>query len=167
MQIAGIDFGRKRIGLAISDGQSAYPITVMERRSLKRDLDAIRSWLVDREVSLIVVGLPLNMDGTEGPTARAARSFSECVSSATGLPVEMFDERLTSVEAEERLREASGSRTSKRAPRKRAARKKPARDAVAAAVILEGWMESRRDAAESTRNPKTRPDETCALPVKQ
>jgi putative holliday junction resolvase len=139
MQIAGIDFGRKRIGLAISDGQGAYPIAVMERRSLKRDLDAIRSWLVDREVSLIVIGLPLNMDGTEGPSARAARVFAEGVGSATGLPVEMFDERLTSVEAEERLREASGSQTSKRA-----ARKKAARDAVAAAVILEGWLESRR-----------------------
>jgi putative holliday junction resolvase len=79
------------------------------------------------------------MDGTEGPSARAARAFAERVGSATGLPVEMFDERLTSIEAEERLREASGSRTSNRA-----ARKKAARDAVAAAVILEGWLESRR-----------------------
>jgi len=139
MQIAGIDFGRKRIGLAISDGQGAYPVAIMERRSLERDLDAIRSWLVDREVSLIVVGLPLNMDGTEGPSARAARAFAGSLGSATGLPVEMFDERLTSVEAEERLREASGSRTSTGA-----ARKKAARDAVAAAVILEGWLESHR-----------------------
>jgi putative Holliday junction resolvase len=139
MQIAGIDFGRKRIGLAISDGQGAYPVAVVERRSLERDLDAIRSWLVDREVSLIVVGLPLNMDGTEGPSARAARAFAERVGSATGLPVEMFDERLTSVEAEERLRETSGSRRSITV-----ARKKAARDAVAAAVILEGWLEGRR-----------------------
>ena len=139
MQITGIDFGRKRIGLAISDGHGAYPVAVIERRSLQRDLDAIRSWLVDREISLFVVGLPLNMDGTEGPSARAARAFAERVGSATGLPVEMFDERLTSIEAEERLRESSGSRTSNRA-----ARKKAARDAVAAAVILEGWLESRR-----------------------
>ena len=106
MAIAGIDFGRKRIGLAVSDGQGAYPIGVMERRSLKYDLDAIRSRLADREVSLIVVGLPLNVDGTEGPSARAARAFAEHLGSATGLPVEMFDERLTSVEADERLREA-------------------------------------------------------------
>jgi putative holliday junction resolvase len=107
---------------------------IMERRSLKNDLDAIRSRLADRDVSLIVVGLPLNMDGTEGPSARAARAFAEHLGSATGLPVEMFDERLTSVEAEERMREASASR----------AVKKTARDAVAAAVILEGWLESRR-----------------------
>lgn len=106
----------------------------MERRSLKNDLDAIRSRLADRDVSLIVVGLPLNMDGTEGPSARAARAFAEHLGSATGLPVEMFDERLTSIEAEERLREASASRAAKKA----------ARDAVAAAVILEGWLESRR-----------------------
>jgi putative Holliday junction resolvase len=135
MAIAGIDFGRKRIGLAVSDGQAAYPIGVMERRSLKYDLDAIRSRLADREVSLIVVGLPLSVDGTEGPSARAARAFAEHLGLATGLPVEMFDERLTSVEADERLREAASSRTSKGT-----ARRKAARDAVAAAVILEGWL---------------------------
>ena len=134
MPIAGIDFGRKRIGLAISDGQGAYPIGIIERRSLKHDLEAIRSRMADRDVSLIVVGLPLNMDGTEGPSARAARAFAERLGAATGLPVEMFDERLTSFEAEERLREASASRAAKKATR----------DAVAAAVILEGWVESRR-----------------------
>jgi putative holliday junction resolvase len=134
MPVVGIDFGRKRIGLAITDGQSAYPLETMVRRSLKYDLEAIRSQLAERAVSLIVIGLPLNMDGTEGPSARAARAFAEHLGSATGLPVEMFDERLTSFEAEERLREASASRASKKA----------ARDAVAAAVILEGWLESRR-----------------------
>jgi putative pre-16S rRNA nuclease len=134
MTIAGIDFGRKRLGLAISDGHGAYPVRIMERRSVKQDLEEIRAWLVDRDVSVIVVGLPLSMDGTEGPTARAARAFAERLGSATGLPVEMFDERLTSFEAEERLREASASRAAKKA----------SRDAVAAAVILEGWLEGRR-----------------------
>jgi putative Holliday junction resolvase len=134
MPVVGIDFGRKRIGLAISDGQGAYPLETMVRSSLKHDLEAIRSQLAERAVSLIVIGLPLNMDGTEGPSARAARAFAEHLGSATGLPVEMFDERLTTFEAEHRLREASASRASKKA----------ARDAVAAAVILEGWLESRR-----------------------
>ena len=106
----------------------------MERRSLKHDLEAIRSRLADRAVSLIVVGLPLNMDGTEGPSARAARTFAEHLRLATGLAVEMFDERLTSFEAEERLRETSCV----------ARAKKAARDSVAAAIILEGWLESRR-----------------------
>ena len=136
MAVAAIDFGRKRIGLAITDTDSrgAYPVGIVERRSLKEDLDAIRSQLAERRVSRIVVGLPLNMDGTEGPSARAARAFAEHLGTATGVAVEMFDERLTSVEAEERLRSASISRSGKKA----------VRDAVAAAVILEGWLESRR-----------------------
>ncbi len=139
MPVVGIDFGRKRIGLAITDGQDAYPLGILERRSLKYDLEAIRSRLAERAVTLLVVGLPLNLDGTEGPSARAARAFAGYLGSATGLPVEMFDERLTSFEAEERLREASASRASRKA----------ARDAVAAAVILEGWLESRRVAPSS------------------
>jgi putative Holliday junction resolvase len=136
MAVAAIDFGRKRIGLAITDadGRGAYPVGIVERRSLKEDLDAIRSQLAERRVSRIVVGLPLNMDGAEGPSARAARAFAEHLGTATGVAVEMFDERLTSVEAEERLRSASISRSGKKA----------VRDAVAATVILEGWLESRR-----------------------
>ena len=136
MAVAAIDFGRKRIGLAITDtdGRGAYPVGIVERRSLKEDLDAIRSQLAERRVSRIVVGLPLNMDGAEGPSARAARAFAEHLGTATGVAIEMFDERLTSVEAEERLRSASISRSGKKA----------VRDAVAATVILEGWLESRR-----------------------
>jgi putative holliday junction resolvase len=140
MTIAGIDFGRKRIGLAISDSQAAYPVGTIERRSLRRDLDEIRSQLLARGVSLIVVGLPLSMDGTEGPSARAARTFAEHLGAAMGIAVEMFDERLTSFEARERLAESS-------APRRAA---KASRDAVAAAIILEGWLESRRR-SESVR----------------
>ena len=134
MTIAGIDFGRKRIGLAVSEGPAAYPVATIERRSLKRDLEEIRAQLVAREVSLIVVGLPLNMDGSEGPSARSARAFAEHLGVAIGVAVEMFDERLTSVEATERLRETSASRTAK----------KVSRDAVAAAIILEGWLQSRQ-----------------------
>ncbi|HEY2525806.1 MAG TPA: Holliday junction resolvase RuvX [Candidatus Binataceae bacterium] len=140
MTTAGIDFGRKRIGLAISDGQAAYPIGTIERRSLKRDLDEIRAQLLARDVSLIVIGLPLSMDGTEGPSARAARTFAEHLGTAMGMAVEMFDERLTSFEAKERLAESSASR---KAP-------KSSRDAVAAAIILEGWLERRRP-SESVR----------------
>lgn len=141
MPVAAIDFGRRRIGLAITDGngQAAYPLGILERRSLKHDLDEIRAQLAERHVSRIVVGLPLNMDNSEGPSARAARAFAKHLGSATGLPVEMFDERLTSYEAEERLRGVATSR----------AAKKTARDAVAAAVILEGWLEKRREQANS------------------
>jgi putative holliday junction resolvase len=116
----------------VSDGRAAYPLGIIERRSSTSDLKEIRARLAERRVSLIVVGLPLNMDGTEGPSARATRAFAEHLGKATGLPVEMFDERLTTFEAKERLRETSASRRAKRA----------ARDAVAAAVILEGWLNS-------------------------
>ena len=132
MAIAGIDFGRKRVGLAINSGHGVYPLKIIERRSSKLDLETIRALLAERDVSLIVVGLPLNMDGTEGPSARAARVFAEHLGAVTGVRVEMFDERLSTFEAEERLREASASRLAK----------KGSRDAIAATVILEGWLES-------------------------
>lgn len=98
---------------------------------------ALRSLLADRGVTSIVVGLPLNMDGSEGPMAGAARAFAEQLRLATGLPVELYDERLSSFEAEERLRGAISSK----AARKRAV------DAMAAVVILEGWIESRSQQA--------------------
>lgn len=133
--IAAIDFGRKRIGLAITDdaGRGAYPLGLIERRSLKADLEAIGSRFKERGIASIVVGLPLNMDGSEGPMARAARAFAQRLGAETGLPVELFDERLSSFEARERLRDAIPSR----AARRRAV------DAMAAVVILEGWLQTR------------------------
>ncbi len=134
MAAAALDLGRRRIGIAVSDGASmgAYPVGVVERRSLEHDLEQIAAMLRDREVTTIVVGLPLNMDGSEGPAARAARAFADKVASVLGVKVEMFDERLTSFEAEERL---------KGMPIRKGSRK-PAIDVIAATVILEGWMQA-------------------------
>jgi putative pre-16S rRNA nuclease len=135
MSIAALDLGRRRIGVAVTDAAAmgAHPVGVVERRSMAQDLEAIAAMLRDREVTTIVVGLPLNMDGSEGSAARAARLFAERMAAALKIEVEMFDERLTSFEAEERL---------KGMPVKKGARK-PAIDAIAATVILEGWMQSR------------------------
>lgn len=135
MRIGAVDFGQKRIGLAITDdeGRNAYPLGIIERRSHKTDLEAICSRLRERDVTSVVVGLPLNMDGSEGPMARAARSFAQRLGEAVGLPVELYDERLSSFEARERLRGAVSSRRA----RKRAV------DAMAAVIILEGWLEAR------------------------
>ena len=137
MSIAALDLGRRRIGVAVTDAAAmgAYPVGVVERRSIARDLEVIAAMLRDREVTTFVVGLPLNMDGSEGPAARAARRFADQLASALKVEVEMFDERLTSFEAEERL---------KGMPVKKGARK-PAIDAIAATVILEGWMQSRAE----------------------
>lgn len=105
----------------------------VERSSFVRDIEALTTMFRDRSVTTIVVGLPLNMDGSEGPAARSARTFAARIAESMNIEVEMFDERLTSFEAEERL---------KGMPVKRGARK-PAIDAIAATVILEGWLKSR------------------------
>ena len=137
MSVAALDLGRRRIGVAVTDAAAmgAHPIGVVERRSMRRDLEAIAAMLRDREVTTFVIGLPLNMDGTEGPAARVARLFADRLAAEFKVQVEMFDERLTSFEAEERL---------KGMPVRKGARK-PAIDAIAATVILEGWMQSRAD----------------------
>jgi putative Holliday junction resolvase len=134
MPIAALDLGRRRIGVAVTDAASmgAHPLGIVERRALKHDLDAIAAMLRDRRVSTIVVGLPLNMDGSEGPAARGARKFAERLADALGVSVEMFDERLTSFEARERLADM---------PLRKGARK-TGLDALAAVVILEGWMQA-------------------------
>jgi putative Holliday junction resolvase len=137
MSIAALDLGRRRIGVAVTDAAAmgAYPVGVVERRSIARDLGVIAAMLRDREVTMFVVGLPLNMDGSEGPAARSARRFADQLAAALKVEVEMFDERLTSFEAEERL---------KGMPVKKGARK-PTIDAIAATVILEGWMQLRAE----------------------
>ena len=137
MTIAGIDFGNRRIGLAISnpDQLSAYPVETIERgRSLEADLATLRARLTALEVRRVVVGLPLNMDGTVGPQARAAQVFAHRLEEATGIPVELCDERLSSFEAEERLKGIPVRRN----------RRKLAIDAVAASVILESWLRSQK-----------------------
>ena len=142
MSIAAIDFGRKRIGIALTDTREevAYPLATLVRGGTASDLAAIATRLDGCEVRLLVVGLPLSMDGTEGPSARAARAFGDRLGESMRLPVEFFDERLTSVEAEERLRGAPGSSKRRRA----------ALDAVAAAIILEGWMDANRSRSRTS-----------------
>ena len=134
MAIAALDLGRRRIGVAVTDAAAigAHPVGIVERRALKADLEAIAAMLRDRRVVVIVVGLPLNMDGSEGPAARGARKFAASVAEALGVSVELFDERLTSFEARERLSDM---------PVRKGARKTEL-DALAAVVILEGWMQA-------------------------
>jgi len=141
MAIAALDLGKRRIGIAIADddGLAVHPIGALERRSLIRDLESIRARLAEFEVSQVIVGLPLNMDGSAGPAARIAETFAHRLRESCGLPVDLFDERLTSFEAEERLRELSGTH----------ARDKGRIDAVAASIILEGWLRQRQRKGES------------------
>ena len=132
MAIAALDLGARRIGIAVTDadGLSAHPLRTIERRSFAADLEAIRHTFGSRTIDCLVVGLPVNMDGTEGPMARHARKIAARLADALGIEVKLQDERLSSIEAEQRL--GSSSRRGK---------KKHAVDAVAAAVILETYLE--------------------------
>jgi putative Holliday junction resolvase len=131
----GIDLGRARIGLALADDLlgTARPLRVVRRTADGSDLaaigDAAREYGVDR----LVLGLPINMDGSEGPAARAAREFARRLGTDLGLPVDLFDERLSTFEAEDRLRARGLS----------AREMKAHVDAEAAAVILQGWLDGR------------------------
>src|SRR5258708_35902601 len=106
MVIAGIDFGNRRIGLAVSnpDQLSAYPVETIERsRSLAADLATLRARLTALGPRRIVVGLPLNMDGTAGPQARAAQIVVRLLEGAIGIPVVRLHGLLSSFQAEHRL----------------------------------------------------------------
>ncbi len=136
MRTLGLDVGTKTIGVAASDalGLTAQTVTTLRRTSLKADLAALKELVREYEVERFVVGLPLNMDGTEGPRAEATRRFVEALSQALGLPVEWWDERLSTVAAQRTLLEADLSR----------AKRREVIDQMAAQFILQGWLDSRR-----------------------
>ena len=136
MSVLGIDLGKKRIGLAISDESEriALPAGIIESRGRVKDLAAIRSLVAERGVTQVVVGLPLHMNGRAGPEAAAARSFATALAGELGLPVETLDERWSSVEAERTLRETGQSGRKRRAG---------AADTLAATLLLRTFLERR------------------------
>ncbi|HEU4382732.1 MAG TPA: Holliday junction resolvase RuvX [Anaeromyxobacteraceae bacterium] len=132
MRYLALDLGRATIGLALADDvlRTARALRTLRRRGDEADVAALRRVVADYEVGRLVVGLPLNMDGSEGSSARLARGFARQLG-ALGLPVDLFDERLSTFEAESRLRQRGF--TSRRMRDKV--------DAEAAAVILQGWLD--------------------------
>lgn len=140
MRTLGLDVGTKTIGVAVSDGLglTAQAVTTIRRTNLKADLAALSELVREHEGSRIVIGLPLNMDGTEGPRAEASRKFAESVTQTLGLPVEFWDERLSTVAAERTLLEADLTR----------AKRKQVIDQVAAQFILQGWLDAHRSGAD-------------------
>lgn len=133
MRYLGVDVGRARIGLALADDvlRTARPLRAVKRRDEAATLADIGDSVREYEVDQLVVGLPLNMDGSEGPSARHARAFAEKLSVALGVPAELHDERLSTFEAETRLRDRGISGKDRRSRV----------DAEAAAVILQGWLD--------------------------
>jgi len=130
----GLDVGTKTVGVAVSDelGMTGQAVTTLRRTNLRADLDALADLAAERGVSQLVVGLPRNMDGSEGPSAALARALGEKLAERTGLPVAYWDERLTTREAQRALIEADVSR----------ARRRKVIDQVAAALILQGWLDA-------------------------
>lgn len=136
MRALGIDLGSKRIGIAVSDrtGTIASPLTMLQRSgSVRRDHEAIRALVVEEEAEMLVVGLPLNMNGTSGPAAKAAIAEAEALATVVGVPVITFDERRTTVTADRALIEAGISAQARR----------KLVDKVAAAVLLQTWLDLR------------------------
>lgn len=134
MRVLALDVGSKRIGVAISDptGFLASPLMVIERRSLRSDIAMIATLLRQEEAERVVVGLPLSLSGAVGPQALAVLEFKEALDKALDVSVETWDERFSTVDAQEALR-SQGVRGRKQ--RKRI-------DAAAAAVILQGYLDA-------------------------
>ena len=132
MRVLAIDYGRRRVGLALSDpgGIVASPLEVLDRRERKDWFAVILQRIVDLQVVHLVVGLPRNMDGTYGEAAQACQKFADELKERSGLPVSMIDERLTSTAAHASLREGGT----------RAKDAKGRVDAVAASLLLQIFL---------------------------
>lgn len=136
MRILALDLGARRVGVAISDplGLTAQGLPTLRPGGKRALLDAVRKLVDSYEVERIVVGLPRNMDGTLGPAARKALAVAEALRTALELPVDTWDERLTTVAAERALDEGN-----LRGPKRR-----EIVDRIAAQLILEGYLESQK-----------------------
>lgn len=135
-KIMGIDYGDARTGVALSDLLCTIvgSTTVVPSRNTEKAIADLVRIAKENQVGTIVVGLPRNMDGSEGPRAQLCRQFAEKLKEATGLPVVMWDERRTTVEAHNILSQHNYH----------GKKRKETVDAVAASLILEGFLNSRR-----------------------
>jgi putative Holliday junction resolvase len=139
-RVLAIDFGKVRAGIAVSDelGLYAHARPPLDAKNRKALLAAIAAIIRDEEVGRLLIGLPLELSGDRGPAARRALQFAQELADATGLEVELMDERLSTVEAGRQLR-ASGVEK----------RKQQAKvDGVAASVLLQSWLDRRRQDTE-------------------
>lgn len=132
----GLDVGKKRIGVAGCDGTGliATGLTTIERTSFVKDVEQLKKLVQEREVQVLVIGLPYSMDGSLGFQAKQVQKFARRVAQALQLPLEYVDERLTSVEAQEQLR----------SQKRFCSWNKGLIDRQAAAIILQQWLERRR-----------------------
>jgi putative holliday junction resolvase len=137
----GLDVGRKRIGVAGCDGTGliATGLTTVERQSFQQDVEVFRKLVAERQADVLVIGLPYTMNGDIGSQAKQVQRFAHRLSMALQLPVEFVDERLTSFQAEQLLLAENRSPS----------RNKGLIDRKAAAIILQQWLDERRQRSQS------------------
>jgi putative pre-16S rRNA nuclease len=138
-RVMALDVGKVRIGVALSDplGYTAQPLLTLWRKSRGEDLRSLLRLIRKHEVAAVVVGNPLHLSGDVSPWAAKVQAFAAELGTRSGLPIELWDERLTSVAAHEILDRAGHDRRDR----------KQLIDQVAAVVILRGWMEAKEEAA--------------------
>ncbi len=136
MRALGLDVGEHRIGLAAGDSSSglAFPAGVIARKGDQTDFAAVIEAAEDRQADTLVVGMPLSMNGRRGPQAAVTQEFADALADRTTLDIQTWDERLTSVEADRRLRERGGTK------------KVGEQDAMAAAIMLQAFLDAKRKA---------------------
>ncbi|KEP71090.1 Holliday junction resolvase RuvX [Thioclava sp. BHET1] len=134
--IAGLDLGTKTIGIAVSDGlrSVATPLLTIKRKKFGIDAAALLKIVAEREICGLILGLPMNMDGSEGPRCQATRAFARNLEKLTETPISYWDERLSTVAAERAMLEADMSR----------AKRAEVIDHVAASFILQGALDRLR-----------------------
>lgn len=137
MRVLGIDPGARRIGLALSDaeGRFASPLPAVQSKAADETVRKLAAEAERCQAERLVVGLPLRLDGSEGESARLARKLAAALHAATGLVVVLWDERMTTRAAERALAETGT----------RGARRKQAVDSVAAALLLQSYLDAERE----------------------
>jgi len=137
MRVAALDLGTVRVGVSISDdlGIMAHPRPALDARNRKSLIEAVAAFAREEDIERFIVGLPLDEHGEQGPAAHQALAFADQVHQATRIPVDLWDERFTTVEAHRKLREAGRSA--------RTARGRV--DSAAACIMLQAWLDRHRE----------------------
>ena len=153
-RILGLDYGTRRVGAALSDpGRTiAFPAEVYELRGPKRDARHYCEIVEESEVERIVIGLPLHTSGREGQLAARTRTFGDWLATVTGRPIVYFDERYTTVEAEQRLIDAGLKRQ----------KRKALRDQLAAQIMLQSYLDAGCPETEAPATPLADTQETSS-----
>lgn len=137
MRIVGIDFGEKRIGVAAADDKLRIAIPVSTVDAAGDPVEAIVRIAADERADTLVIGLPLSLTGAEGPQAQVVRNAAQALESRLTIPIHLHDERLTT-------RQAAQAMPAKKKSVSRAKAGAPTRDAAAAAILLQAWLDSQK-----------------------